>query len=369
MRQYNVEIFDKEMKFVCNSIVEDIKYREDYIDPERYDVDLVGVTDIGINYFVHIQNSEEDYVGIVKSYEEKKAGVLHVTVGELPSIFDVEWLIDVNDFDYTFEEYIKKLIKAIYIDGDASMKMPFNITISSRTEDWSIEYDVENEPDEDEEEPPVKVAFVNVFDDVILPAFTSHQIRLDYKINLNTRTIDIDIGKNENEVITIEADLPNIIEKSVIIRKASSMTNKVIVYNEANYNESVTYYLHPNDEFDKIDADRITPVEFKLLHASEETDKDDDGNEYVSKTFEEVAYEKAAESFGRNKFTNLIELTVVNNDDLIFPKEMKIGQEVAVISDGTIYRSILTGREIRNSTKLIFGTIRLELTKLLKGRG
>ena len=37
-----------------------------------------------------------------------------------------------------------------------------------------------------------------------------------------------------------------------------------------------------------------------------------------------------------------------------------------VISDGNSYQSILTGREIGKNTKLIFGTVRLELTKILR---
>lgn len=89
----------------------------------------------------------------------------------------------------------------------------------------------------------------------------------------------------------------------------------------------------------------------------------------VVKTFEEVALEKATETFGKNKYTNLIEVEVLNDDLLIVPRQLKIGQVVSVISDGTVYSSILSGRKTDSTTTLIFGTVRLELTKLLKGRG
>ena len=47
---------------------------------------------------------------------------------------------------------------------------------------------------------------------------------------------------------------------------------------------------------------------------------------------------------------------------------MKIGQVVHVIGNGISYETVLTAREIEETTTLIFGFIRLELTKILKGR-
>jgi hypothetical protein len=42
---------------------------------------------------------------------------------------------------------------------------------------------------------------------------------------------------------------------------------------------------------------------------------------------------------------------------------------VDIISDGVAYRSILTGRERGKNTKLVFGTVRLDLTKILRRGG
>ena len=49
--------------------------------------------------------------------------------------------------------------------------------------------------------------------------------------------------------------------------------------------------------------------------------------------------------------------------------QMEFGQEVDIISDGVAYRSILTGRERGKNTKLVFGTVRLDLTKILRRSG
>lgn len=78
----------------------------------------------------------------------------------------------------------------------------------------------------------------------------------------------------------------------------------------------------------------------------------------------------AASDFASNKYQNLIELTVKKDDSMIKPLEMEIGQVVNVIHEGISYSSILTGKEVKGGLiKLIFGTIRLELTKILNMKG
>jgi hypothetical protein len=75
-----------------------------------------------------------------------------------------------------------------------------------------------------------------------------------------------------------------------------------------------------------------------------------------------VAYNK----FANLAYSNLIEITVMKGDALIHPEEMQFGQVVKIISGGVEYSSILTGREIGQNIKLIFGTVRLDLTKILR---
>ena len=64
----------------------------------------------------------------------------------------------------------------------------------------------------------------------------------------------------------------------------------------------------------------------------------------------------------------MIELTVTKNDTLVKPYALDIGQVVNIISKGNVYTSILTGKAISDRTQLTFGTIRLDLTKIIKRR-
>lgn len=79
-------------------------------------------------------------------------------------------------------------------------------------------------------------------------------------------------------------------------------------------------------------------------------------------------HQLATKAFAKSKYKNLIEFTVLADDALLKPKEMQEGQVVDVIHKGNIYNSILTGWKVsKGLIKLTFGTIRLELTKILRG--
>ena len=74
--------------------------------------------------------------------------------------------------------------------------------------------------------------------------------------------------------------------------------------------------------------------------------------------------------FATTKFKNVIELSFMATDSMINPLTMNISQIVEIIKDGKSYNSVLTGREIKNGlVKLIFGMIRLDLTKILNMKG
>ena len=92
---------------------------------------------------------------------------------------------------------------------------------------------------------------------------------------------------------------------------------------------------------------------------------------YKAQNFNSIISGYAKKVFKTSKYQNLIEITVKPDDDMIKPLDMSIGQIVNIIHDGVSYNSILSGREIQKNglVKLIFGTIRLELTKILNMKG
>ena len=85
-------------------------------------------------------------------------------------------------------------------------------------------------------------------------------------------------------------------------------------------------------------------------------------------TYEEV-YQKLREMLGaaNDSNNNNIKLTVLLNDKIIDPLNMQIGQPVKIISEGKTYNSTYTGYSRgRTTIELTFGSVRTELTKILK---
>ena len=461
MKQFNIEIFDENFNFIFNTTADKTKYKEDYLDPEKAKVVVNSDARINVNSIIRMYRDNEDFSGIITDVKAKDDGTTEVTYTSVESLFDREVLIDVGQITGTMEQYMKSLMDALYVtNSDLSQRLPMTIEAVTSTTEWSFDYKIENEPDEDEEAPPRLVAFVNILDDLIIPAFTQYGIVLDWTFDFNNKLIKVYITKNEADPITIEPELPNVIDETITIRKAKKRINKVNIWNSQDYEREITYYLHSDDSFDTIDSDRVVPVNYKNLKVSadnnqkcikkkvselkseyskiksyngmdpeERTQEDideaiyymDDVNNFMSfgwtfnssdsliydadsivvgqetwteedefetaieawaetaaaETYGEVtalsifiekAHDKAYQTFSKNKYDNLIELEMAIDDDLINPMTLKTGQVVNIISEGVSYTSILSGREIEDTTTIIFGTIRLELTKTLKGR-
>lgn len=115
------------------------------------------------------------------------------------------------------------------------------------------------------------------------------------------------------------------------------------------------YYLTPSDKVTRFPLERISPVRFNTVYVS------------VSEggKFEDAAYEKARTELTTG-YDNLIELTVFKNDRMVNPDGWNIGDVVLVLKGGKEYRSVLTAKKVNGqTTTLVFGSIRRELTKLL----
>ena len=72
--------------------------------------------------------------------------------------------------------------------------------------------------------------------------------------------------------------------------------------------------------------------------------------------------------FSKNKYEDYIEIEVACDDSLVKPLDLKIGQQAHIIHEGIQFTTVLSGRIVDTTATLIFGFVRLEFTKHLKGR-
>lgn len=355
MRPYNVEIFQQDGTFVFHQNVGSVKYVFDYLSPSTNEITMQFDERCEDGQYIRIVGNGADWfgkiTGVTAGTTSKK--LMTVSYESFINTFDVDILFDT---DYqgsgtSLEQVIANYISALFINNTDTYQNIAGLTVTTVTNtiNWGLHItsDVAGS----------HYAIVNFRDSVIIRAMEKYKIYIDVRPDFATRRINLYIGANTAAVKTIEADLPNVIEKNVVIKQTANNLNKLTVYNEEDYTESITYYLHSDDNYDTSDTDRVTPV-----HADIDSTFTLEGQ-----TFEAAAQLIATDRFSGRAYNNLIEITVMNDDDLVDPASLELGQEVQVITNGVSYNSYLTGKSVGDLTTLTFGTVRIDLTKILRG--
>lgn len=358
MKQYSIEIFDRSFNLLCHTNAEIDGYSEDYLSPVTNEVTVFNC-DASKGDYIRIKNRTNEYFGIISSIESQTEKVMTISYGSFLSLFDTDILFDTDlqGGNVSLEQTIANIITSMFVsNSDSSMNVSgLSVTTQGTTSNWgfNLKSDTENKHH----------CIINFYSVIISRALEKYGVRIKVVPNIQNKTISLIVGKSTSDIVNIESDLQNIVEKNIIIKETNNDVNKLVVYNTENYTTTRVYYLHPNGTYDTSNSNRITPVVQEIKGTAPEMDGDT-----VKKTFAQMANSEAAEVFGSIEYNNLIELVVLNDDSLVKPYELEIGQQVNVYSKGKIYRSILTGRTIGQQTTLTFGTIRLDLTKILKRR-
>lgn len=358
MRQYSIEIFDRDFNLIShtNAVIEE--YAEDYLSPVTNEVTVFNI-DASKGDYIRIKDKNNEYFGVITSIKTNSEKMMVISYGSFLSLFDADILFntDLQGGDISLEQTIANLITTQYINNNDSSMVVRGLTVTTQgaTNNWgfNLKSDTEN----------MHHCIINFYDVIIARALEKYAVMIKVVPDIQNKRISLIIGKNRNEVVKIESDLQNIVEKNIMVKETGNDVNKLVVYNTENYTTTRVYYLHPNGSYDTTNANRITPVVQEIKGTAPERE-----GSTITRSFIKMADAEAADVFGSINYNNLIELAVLNEDSLVRPYELEIGQEADIYSKGKIYRSILTGKTVGQQTMLTFGTIRLDLTKILKRR-
>lgn len=370
MKPFNVEIFDQEFALVAHTNIDTVQINEDYLAPEANTITMLSDAEIKPNQYIRLVRDDFDLFGIITEIADgmDDKNLMDVSFMPFSSLLNVQILFDttLQGGSVPLETVLQNYVAAYLIENDDTAQNVPGLSISSEstTNDWTFEILPDEEYDEETGFGGV-YAVLNLYYDLFVPAFLKYDVKFDIEINPQAKTIVATIGKEPGQQF-IEADLPNIFDKTIITKSTQQTVNKLVIYNTQDYTESIIYYLHADYSYDTTDADRITPVVYEI--ATTAPTEGDGTPEDPGTTFAEEAQIVADGMFANIEFENLIELCMMNDDEMIQPASMRIGQTVTVLSNGTEYNSVLTGRQTGETTKLIFGFIRLELTKQIKRR-
>ena len=355
MQPFNVEIFDRQFNLIQHYNVGAIDYKYDYLSTMENSVMIAFNENVQNGDYIRIKNNTDSYFGYISAIavNEAQQGFSEIKFKPFISLFDSSIMFDttLQGSATTLEQMIADYITAYWISNADSEQNIFGLEVQtiSSTSGWGFHITSDQKG--------LNKAVINFMTSIIRRSLTKYQVGLYAVPDFSNKKIVIQIGVKAPGTFFIEADLPNVVEKSIIVNESSQDMNKLIIYDQADLVTNVIYYKHPDGSYDTTDDDRITPVIYAITSvAVSEGD-----------TFADAAQDAADKQFDVDSYSNLIELTVQNEDALVMPDSLTIGQLVNVASNGTSYASILTGVERSDVTKLTFGTVRLDLTKILKG--
>ena len=354
MRPYNVEVFTQKFEMVANTNINEVTHKEDYLSADENTITVFPMPGIEKEDYIRISRGDEEYVGVITEITygtDRSKDLQTISYKPLMELLNTDILFDVDlQQTGTLEGFIADRITEMFIENeDESQNIRgLSVVAITQTPDWYFHITPRDSGGH--------YNIVNLINSVIIPAMEKYGVLVKPVLDIQNRTIRIDIGRVQAGTFIIEADLPNVITKQITIKSVSSDVNKLIIYDAADYETKRVYFLHPDLSYDTHDKDRITPVNCEITSVQVE-----EGH-----SFESAAISEAYNKFANLSYSNLIELTVMKHDALIHPEAMEFGQVVKIISDGKQYTSILTGRETGKTIKLIFGTVRLDLTKILR---
>ncbi len=350
MKPYNVEVFTQRFEMVANSNVNEVTHKEDYLSSDENSITVFPMPGIAKEDYIRISRDGEEYAGVITEITYSK-DLQTISYKPLMELLNTDILFDVDlQQTGTLEGFIADRITEMFIvnEDQAQNITGLSVVALTQTPDWYFHITPKDSGGH--------YNIVNLINSVIIPAMQKYGVLVKPVLDIQNRSIRIDIGRVPAGTFIIESDLPNVIDKQITIKSVSTDVNKLVIYDAADYETKRVYYLHPDLSYDTRDEDRITPVNCEITSLQVEE----------GKSFESAAISEAYNKFANLAYSNLIEITVMKGDALIHPEEMQFGQVVKIISGGVEYSSIVTGREIGQNIKLIFGTIRLDLTKILR---
>lgn len=337
---FKIEIFSSTFEFKDFSVIDKPTISFDYLTLENNEITVLKKINASKGDYVNITDIHNNsiYQGIVADITFNK-NTSSLTLRPLLSILDV--MVDFDRTDLTtmsLEDFLGRIITNTYmINSDALQNISIDITEKTTTLNAKLN---------------LKDNVHNLYE-ICLLAFNLYGVVVSANLMPQAKKINIEIGKIESNGLAIELDLHNILDKNIVIGDDYGALNKVKFINKADETQTATYYLTTDGTISTNNINRISPVFFTT--------------EYIeSDVFVDDAFNRANELLSATKYNNLIEVTCRTDDKLINPLKMKIGDKVTLITANKVYSSVMTGYELNlDIITLVFGSIRLELTKKL----
>jgi len=338
---YKMEIFTQGLEFRSVSTMARPNIQFDYLTLESTSIEVPSIIAQKGDYArISTVSGEPFYQGIVADIQEKKDGQ-KLKLLPLLSLLDVPVYYDRRILQNgSLENFLATVIRDTYQNNTDTLQNLPGIEVDVFSQTMKTKLNIKSN--------------VHEFWDIAVKALTMYDIVINVQLDIGRKKLRFTIGKAVDNLHVLESNLPNCIEKNMVMSDRYGEINKSTYIKSEDETQKITYYLYEDGTIGTQDKDRITPVFFSV--------------EYIegSEDFEQDALNRATEQLLPQKYEQLIELSFWEGDPLMEPNTWRIGDQGAIYIGDKVYTSILTGFESKNGIKtLIFGSIRMELTKKL----
>ena len=361
MQQYNVDIFDRTLTYVCNQQTAVVSIDDDYISPQTNTITILNVEkEFSAGYFIRLQNDKTEFFGVITDvspgeYETTIQFASFISIFSETILFYLGYQGTESGHTVTLEDRIRAYIAAYYINhADTYVRLPIRIYVDpniTQTSRWYVGIISNKEG--------FNYASVDIFSDLIVPALKKYGVSIVVTPDFNAKIVDLKITRSL-KTLKIDGNLDTVTVRTLKFNDKPLGTNRLTLVNGNNANQQITYYVHPDRTFDTVNTNRITPVSFETRIVSP--------SDTSQLAFQIAALDEAYNVFSGSSWDNFIELETDPDDENVRPRELEIGQKVELHYKDDIYTSILTGKVIEdNHIILLFGSERIEYTKRTKG--
>ena len=375
MQVYNVEVFHRDFSFVHNYTVEDITYKYDYLTPVENEVMMSYNANVKMGDYIVLRSEDRLYEGVISSIKVINKDYMTVGYSPLNSLFSTICYVNrlyqqghMSAGQKSIEQIIYEQITRMFINGyvpypvelasqytntpDELQKIT-GLTLTKSTDTYTWELGLTENGGYDITYGSYEWWLGDLYEELIPRALKGCSVGVITKLDVNAKKIYCNIGVLNPSTLTIESDLPQILDKNIVHNDTSSLANKYVeILPSQTGDPPDILYRHPDGTWDRNNTDRLTPV---ITEFTESYNDMGDGE-----TIETHLFNK----YGGVNYVNLIELTTPMN-----VYDLEFGDIANVIVGNNTYVSMLTGYEIHGDIiKYIFGMLRLDLTKILKRR-
>lgn len=339
MTPFRAEFFDRQINYRFFVVIDEPEIKMDYLTLDKTAVTLPGLCNISRGWFCRIVRGKDTiFQGTVASVTQSK-NTTEVQLSPMVALFDTQVYKDrttYNDTKTNLEGWIAGILRENFLNSGDSVQNLCGFSVSAPTTTNGVALNLEDN-------------IHDFWNDIAKKAIENAKIVISCSFDPADKTVSAVVKSHAADTeITLEADLPNVVDQNFTIRDGSDSTNKCVIINQADESQKATYTL----------SDYTAPTICRIETVTVPT----------GKTFQEIAKDRADEILRKSDFDNFIELQYRAEDALV--PEIKIGQPVRILKNSKEYHTVLTGYSQKAGFKtLTFGGIRIDLTKIMKLKG